>query len=226
MKNNYVNNLTITNLYKKKSLKSKIDTQLLYGENFRVIKKISNWKKIRIERDGYTGFIKGKKFSYPIQANFKVSVLKAKLFSKPNIKKSLNKFLTYDSRLKVNEKKGKFAKFENYWIKKSDIKKINFKSKDLFKDIKKFKNIKYLWGGKSYRGIDCSALVQVCLNQNNRYCPRDSKDQEKYFKKKIQLKNIKKKRYYFLERTRCCCFIAKKINTRLWPNEKSSYNEY
>ena len=76
MKNSYVNNLTITNLYKKKSLKSKIDTQLLYGENFRVIKKVSNWKKIRIERDGYTGFIKGKKFSYPIQANFKVSVLK------------------------------------------------------------------------------------------------------------------------------------------------------
>ena len=109
MKNSYVNNLTITNLYKKKSLKSKIDTQLLYGENFRVIKKISNWKKIRIERDGYTGFIKGKNFSYPIKANFKVSVLKAKLFSKPNIKKSLNKFLTYDSRLKVNEKKGNFG---------------------------------------------------------------------------------------------------------------------
>jgi len=40
VKNSYVNNLTITNLYKKKSLKSKIDTQLLYGENFRVIKKI------------------------------------------------------------------------------------------------------------------------------------------------------------------------------------------
>ena len=45
-----------------------------------------------------TGFIKGKKFSYSIQANFKVSVLKAKLFSKPNIKKSLNKFLTLRSQ--------------------------------------------------------------------------------------------------------------------------------
>ena len=88
MKNNFGNNLPIVNLYKKRSLKSGIDTQLLYGENFRVIKKISNWKKIRIERDGYTGFIKGKNFSYSTKANFKVSVLKAKLFSKPNIKKS------------------------------------------------------------------------------------------------------------------------------------------
>ena len=220
MKNSYVNNLTITNLYKKKSLKSKIDTQLLNGENFRVIKKVSNWKKIRIERDGYTGFIKGKNFSYPIKANFKVSVLKAKLFSKPNIKKSLNKFLTYDSRLKVNEKKGKFAKFENYWIKKSDIKKINFKSKNLFKDIKKFKNIKYLWGGKSYRGIDCSALVQVCLNQNNRYCPRDSKDQEKYFKKKIQLKNIKKNDIIFWKGHVAVALSQKKLIHAYGPMKK------
>ena len=43
-----------------------------------------------------TVFIKGKEFSYSTKANFKVSVLKAKLFSKPNIKKSLNKFLTFD----------------------------------------------------------------------------------------------------------------------------------
>ena len=164
MKNSYVNNLTITNLYKKKSLKSKIDTQLLYGENFRVIKKISNWKKIRIERDGYKGFIKSKKFSYPIKANFK--------------------------------------------------------NKDLFKDIKKFKNIKYLWGGKSYKGIDCSALVQVCLNQNNRYCPRDSKDQEKYFKKKIQLKNIKKNDIIFWKGHVAVALSQKKLIHAYGPMKK------
>ncbi|MAH37610.1 MAG: hypothetical protein CMG95_01275, partial [Marinovum sp.] len=27
-----------------------------------------------------------------------------------------------------------------------------------------FKNIKYKWGGKTFKGIDCSALVQVFLN--------------------------------------------------------------
>ena len=32
----------------------------------------------------------------------------------------------------------------------------------------------------------------MCLNQNNKFCPRDSKDQEKYFKKKVNIKNIKK----------------------------------
>ena len=192
MKNNFGNNLPVVNLYKKKSLKSRIDTQLLYGDNFKVIKKHGAWKKIRIKKDGYIGYIKNKKFSRTIKPNFKVSVLKARLFSKPSLKKKLKKFLPYESRLRIVKKNGKFGKFEKYWIKISDIKKINFKYKDVFKDIKLFKNIKYLWGGKSYKGIDCSALVQIFFNHNNKYCPRDSKDQEKFFRKKIKLKNIKK----------------------------------
>ena len=192
MRNNFINNFPVINLYKKKSLNSKLDSQLLYGDNFKIIKKNGNWIKIKIKKDNYIGYIKNKKFSYPTKVNFKVSVLKARLFSQPSSKKKLEKFLSYDSRLRIIKKKGEFGKIGKNWIKISDIKKINFIWYDIFKDIKLFKNIKYLWGGKSYKGIDCSALVQIFLNHNNKYCPRDSKDQEKYFKKKLKLKNIKK----------------------------------
>ena len=192
MKNNFGNNLPIINLYKKKNIKSKIDTQLLYGDNFKIKKKLKSFSKIKIEKDGYIGFIKNKNFSDPIKPNFKVSVLKARLYNKPSLKNKIKKFLPYESRIKIFERSGKFSKFDKYWIKNSDILKINIKNKNIFKDIQIFKNIRYLWGGKSYKGIDCSALVQVCLNQNNKFCPRDSKDQEKYFKKRVNIKNIKK----------------------------------
>ena len=192
MKNNFGNNLPIVNLYKKNSLKSGIDTQLLYGDIFEVIKKHNGWRKIRIKEDGYVGYVKSGKFSEPIKPNFKVCVLKARLFGGPSSKKKLKKFLPYNSRVKIIGKNGKFGKFGKYWIKISDLKKINFKYRNIFKNVKLFKNTKYLWGGKSYKGIDCSALVQVFFNHNNKYCPRDSKDQEKYFKKKIKLKNIRK----------------------------------
>ena len=69
---------------------------------------------------------------------------------------------------------------------------ISFKEKNYFNKINTFKNIRYKWGGKSFKGIDCSALIQVCLNFNNKYCPRDTKDQVKYFKKNIKLNKIKK----------------------------------
>ena len=83
-------------------------------------------------------------------------------------------------------------KFDNLWIKKKDLKKINYKTKDLFKNIKKFTNTKYKWGGKHFSGVDCSGLIQLFLNFNNKFCPRDTRDQIKYFKKKIKLKNIRK----------------------------------
>ncbi len=90
------------------------------------------------------------------------------------------------------KKKGNFCKFDNLWIKKNDLKTINYKTRDTFKYIKKFINTKYKWGGRHFNGIDCSGLIQLFFNFNNKFCPRDTKEQIKYFKKKIDLKNIRK----------------------------------
>ena len=72
------------------------------------------------------------------------------------------------------------------------MKKINITTKNPFKNIKKFINVKYKWGGKHFAGVDCSGLIQIYLNFNNKFCPRDTKNQIKYFKKKIALNNIRK----------------------------------
>ena len=82
--------------------------------------------------------------------------------------------------------------FKIIGLKKKKIKPLKYKNKDIFKDIKIFKGVKYIWGGKTFKGIDCSALIQVCLNFNNKFCPRDSGQQEKFFFRKVSLKKIKK----------------------------------
>ena len=86
------------------------------------------------------------------------------------------------------------------WVKKKDLKKIDYKTKDIFKNIRKFVNTKYRWGGKHFTGVDCSGLIQLFLNFNNKYCPRDTSNQIKYFKKKIKLKNIRKNDLIFWKR--------------------------
>ena len=63
----------------------------------------------------------------------------------------------------------------------------------MFDRVKIFKGIKYKWGGSTFKGIDCSALVQIFYKFNNVYCPRDTKDQIKFFKKFNKIGNIKKK---------------------------------
>ena len=100
-------------------------------------------------------------------------------------------------KIKVIKKKNNFCKFDNLWVKKKDLKKINHKTKNSFKDIKKFLNVKYKWGGKHFSGVDCSALIQLLLNYNNKFCPRDTKDQIKYFKKKVKLNKVKKNDLFF-----------------------------
>ena len=186
------NNLSFINVYKKKSTKSEVVTQLLYGDTFKKIKKNNSWIKIKNDSDRYIGFIKEKNFDMNKKNSHKVCNLSAKLYSKPSIKNKIKKKLSFGSKIKIIEKNGLFYKFDNLWIRKNNIKKINYKSKNIFRNIKKFNNTKYKWGGKHYSGVDCSGLVQLFINFNNKFCPRDAKDQIKYFKKKIELKNIRK----------------------------------
>ena len=185
-------NLSSINVYKKTSVKSGVVTQLLYGDTFKKIKKKGTWIKIKNNIDHYKGYIKKKKFPLNQKNTHKVSSLYANLYLGPIVKSRIKKKLSFGSKIKMIGKKNNFYKFDNLWIKKKDLKKINYKTKDIFKNIKKFINTKYKWGGKHFDGIDCSGLIQLHFNFNNKFCPRDAEDQIKYFKKKIELKNIRK----------------------------------
>ena len=186
------NNLTFINVYKNTNIKSEVVTQLLYGDQFKKIKKKGSWIKIKNDLDNYKGFIKIKNFSLKQKNTHKVYKLRANLYSKPDLKSKIKNKISFGSKLKIIKKKNKFYKFDNLWIHQNDLKKINYKTKNIFKNVNQFVNVKYKWGGKHFNGIDCSGLVQLFFNFNNKFCPRDAKDQIKYFKKKIKLENIKK----------------------------------
>ena len=191
MKKIYTNIFSTINVYKKDSLKSEIVTQMLLGDSFNILEKTSKWLKIRILEDGYKGYIKNKKIFLFCKPTHKIFILKAPIYQKINSKKIIG-YLPFGSKITMKESSLKFIKFNNYWIEKKNLKPYDFKNKNIFNKIKIFKNIRYKWGGKTFKGIDCSALVQIFLNFNNRFCPRDSKDQMKFFKKEVKLTKIRK----------------------------------
>jgi len=188
-------NSSFINIYKERSESSKIVTQLLYGETFKIIREKKSWLKVKNDSDNYIGFVKKNNFFSNQKTTHKICNLSAQLYSSPGIK--IKKQLSFGSEIKVIGFKNNFYKFDNLWIKKKDLKKKNYTTKDIFKSITKFIGTKYKWGGKHFTGIDCSGLVQIFLNFNNKFCPRDSGDQIKYFKKKVKLKNIKKNNLIF-----------------------------
>ncbi len=182
-----INNYPIINIYEQNSLRSKISSQLLFGEKFQILKKKNEWLKIRTSYDKYIGYIKRRKFTKNLKITHKISSLKANLYSKPKKNCKTNLKLSFCSLIPVTEEIKNFYKFGKYWIKKKDVKPLNFKQ-NIFKNISMFINTPYKWGGRSYKGIDCSALVQLFFKFNNLYCPRDTKDQIRYFKKTKKIK--------------------------------------
>ena len=185
------NNFSVINLHKKPSSKSEIVTQMIFGDSFSISKKTKKWLKVKIKEDGYKGYVKNKNFSNFLKPTHKINVLKAKIYKSPNKRKKITE-MSFGSKIKVIDNNLKFFKFSKGWISKNNVKPISFKEKKPFRNIKIFRNTKYKWGGKSFKGIDCSALIQIFLNFNNKFCPRDAGEQVKYFKKNIKLKNIKK----------------------------------
>ena len=216
----FTNNFTVINLHKKPTTKSEIVTQMIYGDSFSISKKTRKWLKVKIKEDNYKGYILNKKFSNFIKPTHKINILKSKIYKFPNKQKKTNE-LSFGSKIKVIDKKAKFFKFSKGWISKNDIKPISYKEKNPFRKIDIFKNIKYTWGGKSFKGIDCSALIQVFLNFNNKFCPRDAKDQVKYFKKNVKLNKIKKNDIIFWKGHVALALSNKKLIHAYGPMKKT-----
>ncbi len=219
MKNNFYFINSFSNIYKKPSIYSEITSQILYGEKFKIFSKSKNWVKIKTSFDNYFGYIKNPKYIKNFRPYYKVSSLKTKIFKKPNI--STNRWLTFGSKLTVINENKDYIKIEkNKWIKKNDIKRINHKEKDFVKIFKKFLNIKYVWGGKTYNGIDCSALLQIFFIYNNLFYPRDTKDQIKYSKKKFKKKEFQKGDIIFWKGHVAICLNSKELIHAYGPKKK------
>ena len=219
MQNNFYFIGSFSNIYKKPSKKSEVTSQIIYGEKFKILSKNKNWIKIKTLFDNYIGFIKNSKYTKRFIANYKVSSLKARIFKKPGI--GTNTWLPLASKLNVSDQNKNYANIgKNKWIKVSDIKKINHKDKNFVKMFKKFLNTKYVWGGKTFRGIDCSALLQVFFNYNNLFYPRDTKDQIKFAKKNSNKSKFRKGDIIFWKGHVAMCLNSKQLIHAYGPEKK------
>ena len=219
MQNSFFYTGQFTNIYKKPSKFSEITSQILYGEKFKIITKNKKWIKIKSSFDNYIGYIKNGKYKSVLKLTHKTDKFKANIFSKPNHK--TKNFLTFGSKFSVISETKNYVKFEkNKWLKKKDIKKINHIEKNFIKIFKLFLGTKYVWGGKSYKGIDCSALLQLYFYYNNSFYPRDTKDQIRYSNKNSKKKLFKKGHIIFWKGHVAICLNSKQLIHAYGPKKK------
>ena len=214
MQNSYYCIYPYINVYERPLSNSKISSQIIYGEKFKVLKKVKNFLKIRTFYDRYYGYVKNKKFIDKINPTHKVKVLKTRIYKS-------NNFLPFSSKIQILKKKKNYVMFKkNKWIKKKDIYFINKKEKNFSKVFNLFLNCKYKWGGKTFKGIDCSALIQIFYKFNNKFFPRDTVDQIKFKNGIKNKKKYKKGDIIYWKGHVALCINSKKLIHAYGPEKK------
>ncbi len=102
MESNFYSTYTCINIYERPSTNSKISSQIIYGEKFKILKKIKNFLKIKTSYDRYTGYIKDRNFIKKFKPTHKVKVLKSRIYKS-------NDFLPFSSEIEIIKKKKKFC---------------------------------------------------------------------------------------------------------------------
>ncbi len=223
LQNNFFCKSPYINLYDKPSYNSKISSQILYGEKFRILLKKNKFIKVKTSYDNYIGYIKSSNYINKFKPTHKISVLKSRIFKYPkNLEKYRSKkFLSFSSKIQIIKKNKNFVMFDkNKWLNIKDTKLINQKEIDFLKILKLFLKCKYKWGGKTFSGIDCSALVQIFYQYNNKYFPRDTKDQIKYSKKNLKRKNFKRGDLIFWKGHVAICLNSTKLIHAYGPKKR------
>ena len=223
MKNNSFLKKNYLNIYEKPSQTSKVSSQILYGEKFRILSKNKNWFKIKISFDNYIGYVKSPIYRDRFDPTHKIFRLKSEIFKTSKIKKfyGTKNYLPFSSKILIIKKHKKFIEYEkNKWVKKRDIKKINHVEKDYLKILKLFLNTKYTWGGKSYKGIDCSAIIQLFFYYNGNFYPRDTKDQVEYSKRNKRIKKLRKGDVIFWKGHVAVCINSSQLIHAYGPKKK------
>ena len=184
---------------KQPNIYSELLSEALFGEIFEIKKIQENWIYGKLKTDDYYGWIKSSELGDVIQPTHKIITKSTSVFLKTNIKTAMFT-LSIGSQVKVTKHFGDWKKIhlQNFcvqegFIKSKDCVNSNNKIKNWKNIPSTFEGVPYFWGGRTFNGLDCSALVQLCLQTQMKNFPRDSKDQILLPGKNIEkLKNILK----------------------------------
>src|SRR5690554_292550 len=172
-------NLAIVPVRLEPNHRSEMVSELLFGEHFGIIEKTKGWIKIKIQFDGYEGWIDEKQFQ-PISENdfnllsSKEIVLNADLIEYISGKDNLlfpiplGASLLFLDISSVNTSEFVFEGL------KATIQK---PKTEILKTAFMYLNTPYLWGGKTPFGIDCSGFVQMVYKLNGYSLLRDANQQ-------------------------------------------------
>ncbi|SOE23438.1 Cell wall-associated hydrolase, NlpC family [Spirosomataceae bacterium TFI 002] len=185
-------NVSVANIRSNPRQSAELATQALLGTPIKVLEKVGGWYRVQTP-DKYIGYLEGSSFEYTKENSFpKVIVTTPLSFSKQKpTKRSANvSDITWGNLFRLKGEKGKFYEVvypdgRIAYVSRKEAKPIgnlsftgSFPVKDgLVNSGKEMMGIPYLWGGTSWKGVDCSGFTRTVFLMNGVYLPRDASQQ-------------------------------------------------
>ena len=160
-------------------------SEILFGELFELLDESGRWAHVRCLNDGYVGWIDIKLLSHLSELEYKrwtttqpCYVVRGMMcLSRCDDDNSLL-VLPCGSRLVLDEQYKDRGRFtiggHTYTIDFTESKGV---ASPLINLALSFRNVPYLWGGKTFGGIDCSGLTQVVYHAMGIRLPRNASEQ-------------------------------------------------
>ncbi len=155
------------------------DSQLLFGEVFRVYDRQGAWSWGQSQSDDYVGYVLSEDLGAAEKPTHYLTALRSFIYSEADIKSPPLMAISCGARLTVIAHRPPFYELSNHgFIYDAHVAAIGAWQQDYLAVARQFIGMPYFWGGRESTGLDCSGLVQIALMQCGLACPRDSDMQE------------------------------------------------
>ncbi len=178
------------------------DSQMILGEAFEVAHVRDGWARGVSLLDGYEGWVECHHLSNEkIDTTHAVTLRLSNAYPQPDFKTHPSLTMTFMSRVKANpmEAIDGFLPIshqdQTLWVPENHLlplADLSTNPADPVETAKMFDGSSYIYGGRTAWGMDCSALIQVALQRNGIFCPRDADMQMPVLGESVALSNIQR----------------------------------
>jgi len=192
---------TTVDVFAEADIKSERVTQAIFNQPVEILEETEDWLKVKVV-DGYTGWVKSKfvstdtlsidknKYKYKVVISAKTKTIYSQVKGGITVKEVVMGTELYANNKIDGSYEVALPGRITGWVSEEgtielepEVQIPETQAEDFIDTAKKFKGVKYMWGGVSANGLDCSGLTYICARINGINLPRDSKDQFKVGKR-------------------------------------------
>jgi cell wall-associated NlpC family hydrolase len=161
---------------------SEIDTYFYHGESITVFDRVGDYFWCQSGFDRYVGYVRCESIdtASSVAGSHVVGTMGSYRYEKPDLKSRVVDFLPRHASLRIVEsdivtRGSRYVRLsDGTYLLESCIAKEPPRSKDIADAAAKYLGCPYLWGGKSFLGLDCAGLVQNCFRDRGAIVLRDT----------------------------------------------------